>query len=309
MIQQFKGTDTQTGKLTYYKVENNVILEKYDDVNKVWLKASAIGFIQVPGDMVPAVTQSDKEALVNNLVASGLFKPKTEYITIGDEPQGGSGVVNLKTMMSAEDVSDIKKFLMFTPRSILFQFFMAKIYPNLPWDQYTKAEDGPLSNSKRVVDSVSGISYYKKSYQDMVWASFIDLFNEANLEYVNQNQLEPWDWESKKLDAYYVSQSSDSISAISDQIDAFRDVSLALNPQAKTIMEDYLTIPKLGDLGLEINRQNAIKELLKKGEYITAQAIVDAYRYAGETVIGETLTKPIPYDIVAQDGSGIVKAT
>lgn len=270
----------------------------------------------------PSAVRAEVE---NQLNSTNIFKPKTQYILIGDEPSGGPGVVDLKSMLAADAYDGLKKFLTLMPRQMLWDFFTRKVWPSLPWDANTPADpddyfgkikfadftgrgvDLRYANSN--ADAIYGTQHQKKAFEDMVWAAFIDLFNEVNLAYVNQNQLDPWDWEQKKLDAYYVSQSKQAIEDLTKEIDEFRDVSLALDPKAKAIMEQYTLLPKLGDLGFEINRQNAIKELLKQRDYITAQAIVDAYRYAQDTVIGEQLTKPVPYDVVAEDGQMIARAT
>ena len=45
-----------------------------------------------------------------------------------------------------------------------------------------------------------------------------------------------------------------------------------------------------------------------KKEYDLVQAIIDAYRYAAQTNIGDALTKPIPFDISDETGR-TVKAT
>lgn len=245
-----------------------------------------------------------REAIVN----SGLFKQKTEYIVIGDEPQGGRGVVDLKSMIKIDDYQSLVQYLTLMPRSMLREFYMKKIFPTLPYDINNPASMN-FANWPQISDPLYGGSYPVKQFDDMVWAAFIEVFNEANLNYINQNGLDPWTWEQKKTDAYYVSTSKEAIEQLSQEIDQFRDVSLALDPKAKSIMEDYLTLPKLGDVGFEVNRQNALKELLKMKDYVSAQAIVDAFRYANDSVLGEQLSKPIPYDVTTQDGSTMVRAT
>lgn len=256
------------------------------------------------------LTAADAQAAV---VQSGLFKVRTEYIIVGDEPldkTGGlpPGVFDLKSVLSAEDYDTLYKYLMMMPRSMLHEFFMKKVWPGIPWDQYANGT-GPAPTNRPLTTTIYGESHYKKQYEDLVWGAFIDLFNQANLEYCNKNQMEPWAWEQQKTDGYYISSSQEALNDLAADIQNYQDVALALDPQAKLIMEAYVQLPRLGDLGLEINRQNAIKELLKKKDYLTAQAVVDAYRYAQDTVLGEQLTKPIPFDITAADGSLDVKAT
>lgn len=253
------------------------------------------------------MTPEENQALGQTLKDSGMFKPKTSYLLIGDEPAGGAGVLDLKSFLPSADVESLKQFLTFMPRSIFREWFMTKVWPNLPqnyvWDYRTNtglSEDYEVYGNDR---------RFKKQFEDLLWASFIDLFNEANLSYVNQNQIEPWTWEQQKLEAYYVSQSNEAINAVESEFNSFLDVTLSLDPKAKEIMDAYESIPKLGDQGLEINRQNAVKELLKQKDYVLAQAIVDAYRYAQDTVLGPILTEPIPFDVTNEVGGAIVKKT
>ena len=249
------------------------------------------------------------------VVESGLFKVRTEYLIIGDEPKdrhGGlpPGVFTLKSVLSSDDYDALKRYFTMMPRSVLWQFFMDKIWPDIPWSLTVTDGRGPRPTSAPyVVSEIYGTGHFKKQFEDLVWGAFIDVFNEANLEHITKNQLDPWTWESEKTDAYYVSSNQEALAELAKDIEGYRDVALATDPRAKAILEEYVKLPKLGDVGLEINRQSSIKELLKRKEYETAQAIVDAFRYAQDTVIGETLTKPIPYDIVAADGSAVVKTT
>ena len=75
------------------------------------------------------------------------------------------------------------------------------------------------------------------------------------------------------------------------------------------IMDDFQKLPKLGDPGFEINRQNAIKQLLLLKDYESAQAVVDAYRYAADTVIGPTLEEPIPVNVMDKNGTVLAEKT
>jgi hypothetical protein len=264
-----------------------------------------------PIDLTQPLSEINHEQVVEDMAASGLFKLKTEYVLIGDEPKGGDGVVDLKSILSPEDYGNMKQYFTLMPRSLLYEFFFKKIWPGLPWDRNHPASGYMPSDRPYVREQIYGslFDHWQKAYENMVWAAVIDVFNQANLEYINQNKIEPWTWEQRKTDAYYISTSDQAIKELDQNIDQFRAVSLALDPKARELMEKYLTLPKLGDPGLEITRQNAVKELLRLKEYLTVQAILDAYRYAADTVIGETLTQPVPYDIVAVDGSNIARAT
>lgn len=270
-------------KPSYFRVDQNGFLaEKFDDGEKVWIKYQDFGapFMVPPNfHQAPDFQPVDKAELAQALLDTGLFIEKTKYITIGDEPVGGSGVLSLKSMLLPDEVANLKKFFTFMPRQMLRDWYMKKVYPSIP----------------------------DKQFENMVWASFIEIFNEANLEHINLKKIDGWAWEAEKLDAYYVSQNEPELAALESQISEYGQSSLAFDPQAKAIMEQYAMLPKIGDLGLEINRQNAIKVLLQQKDYQTAQAIVDAFRYAADTVIGDTITQPIPYNIVAADGSAIVR--
>lgn len=291
-------------------------------------------------DPAAPMTDAQKNELAAQIADTGAFKIKTQYIVIGDEMGTAKGVVNLKAMLKKDDYEALFNYLTYMPRSMLWNFFMLKIWPGIP-DTPTapmsafsgmgaapylrqQVNRGPLFPKKRTssgmgagailwqpatIKSIYGDSHKQKPYEKMVWAAFVDLFNEANLKYVNDNQMEPWDWEEQKTNAYYISTSKDAIDQLGNEIDEFRNVALALDPVAKDIMEQYLTLTKLGDPGLEVNRQNAIKELLKKREYGSAQAIIDAFKYVEKTRLGTTLTKPIPFNIVTSDGKTIAKAT
>ena len=313
------------------KLDKNLTpVEIYDEVNSRWraytefLNADPmfkpvdkpLVYATYDGDDVDSAIVITKEDLETVVVESGLFKVRTEYLIIGDEPLGkrgtqAPGVFDLKSVLEPDDYAAIRQYLTMMPRSMLRNFFMEKVWPGIPWDMIAieTGDNRQPTSARYVEDPIYGGGHYKKQFEDLVWGAFIDLFNEANLEYCNKNSLEPWTWEGQKTDAYYVSSNQESLNELATQIQAYQDVSLALDPKAKNIMEQYAALPKLGDLGLEINRQNAVKELLKRKEYLTAQAIVDAFRYAQDTIIGEQLTKPIPYDITSEDGSTIVRAT
>jgi hypothetical protein len=243
-------------------------------------------------------TEEDRQALSAELAATGLFKPKTEYLLIGDEPQGGFAVVDLASTLSADEVANLKKFLTFMPRSILKEWFMKVVWPKLPGQDFELGEP--------YFDEFYGVYRQKKRTEDMMWAAFIDLFNQANLAYVNEKQIEPWTWEQEKLESYLLSQNEDQLNELGIQIEREKDIDLGLDPKAVPIMEAYSALPKLGDLGLEINRQNSVKQLLIKKEYVLAQAIVDAYRYASETELGPILTEPLPFDVIV-NGTTIFK--
>lgn len=326
----WQGTDPQTGIIMLYKrdARGGWVL-RYDESTDRWFRASEVmPFNGTPRDAVliegelpsldigPGAPPSVQEAAAA-IVESGMFKPKTEYLIIGDEVPDDSGfaVLDLKKVLGKQTYDDLKQYFTLMPRQMLREFFMKKIWPDLPWDMYTPGVVNGVEtrvvggNQQTVYDTLYGTSHPKKQFEHLVWGAIIDLFNEANLAYINQKQMTAWDWETEKMDAYYVSTSKDAINELQTNIDEFMDVSLALDPKAKEIMEQMKTLTKLGDVGFGIRRQNAIKELLKRRDYASAQAIIDAFRYTQETVLGEQLTKPVPYNIVDRTGETVVAAT
>lgn len=309
-LNQYKGTNPITGLTSHYQLDQNGnVYAIFDESADAWVLAQDVGGIEKPTDLSEALNTEEKGELAAQMLETGLFRKKTQYILIGDEPSGGSGVVNLQESFGEEDYKNLKKFLTFMPRQLLREFFMQKIWPDLPWTAFLDKNSGPPSDAVLVRDPIYGTSHYKKNYEDMVWAAFLDVFNEANLEHINQEQIEPWTWESQKMEGYYLSQDNATMQNLEVEFAKFRDISLETDPKAKAIMEQFATLTKLGDVGLEITRQNAVKELLKMKEYQAAQAVVDAYRYAEQTEVGEAMKEPIPFDIKLASGEVVAKAT
>jgi hypothetical protein len=214
---------------------------------------------------------------LDSLISSGQIKSKTEYIKIGDEPPG-QNVINLAKQMTIEQMESLKLALIMVPRLLLRPWFEVNLK--------AKLEAGT---------------------EEYVWAALIDIFNETNLGYVTVRHIEPWYWESQKLEAYYKSQDPAQKALLDEKYTQYLAAKELLNPQAMALMRAYATLPKLGDLGLEINRQNAVRELLKQKEFEAVKAIIDAYRYADNTGLGPLLTQPIKEDITTPEFS--VKAT
>ena len=291
------GTITFDDKQTFYKVDPQGFLAfKYNMDLGEWEDGTIKRFVTPTKFHVATEADNfiDKKELAKALMDTGMFVAKTRYIEIGDEPKGGSGALNLKSMLLPDEVANIKKFLTFMPRSMLRDWFMKEVWPSIP---------------ANFSDSYGLKQGTKKQFEDLVWAAFIEIFNEANLEHVTREKKDPWDWEEEKVEAYYISQNEPALKELEGQISEYQGLALAFDPQAQAIMEQYAMLPKVGDLGLEINRQNAVKELLRQKDYASAQAIVDAFRYAADTVIGPAIENPIPFDIVAADGSAVVRRT
>lgn len=100
---------------------------------------------------------------------------------------------------------------------------------------------------------------------------------------------------------------NEAVKSIQDRFNQYEQNS-NLPVKAQKLLLAYAELPRLGDLGLEISRQSAVNELIKKKQYDMVQAIIDAYRYAHQTEIGKALKEPIPFDIQDQSGR-VVKAS
>lgn len=230
------------------------------------------------------------------LYESGLFTNIVDYLAVGDEPQptGGedtkglvyTGVIDLKSMMKADQLDALKKFFVILPRKFLRGWFDDQIVPSLSKD----ANGEPI-------------------YEEMFWGAFINLFNEANLASVQASGYSPWDWETKKLDTMMMVNSQSDLDTLKKQMTDY-SVTSKLDPRNAQLLRDYRKLPRLGDMGLEITRQNAINELLKLGEYDTVQAILDSYNYAhSNSVMHSALTSPVPFNIVDKSGKQVSKST
>jgi len=297
-IKQFKGTDPETGLRTFYKIDADgvIIAKSIPATLNSWitLQQNQEPFLR-PSDLEIAVTKNDLDQVMSDLNSSGYFKARTEYIKIGDEPKGAR-VVDITAQLSEDETSDLKELLKLMPRAILYDWFKKEIVPGLP---------GTASILDPSMDEYG--RDLKKPMESMMWAGFIDLFNEANLEYVNDQQMAPWDWEAEKMRSYYLAQSEEATQTIKADFDKFASETYINNPEAARILKDFQRLPKLGDPGLEISRQIALNELLKAREFESAQTIVNAYRIANDTVLGEALKGPVPFQVTV--GEYTVKPT
>jgi hypothetical protein len=236
---------------------------------------------------------------------SGLFTSIVDYLAVGDEPQPPpdqiaqgqvyTGVIDLNALLKPDQLDSMKKFFLMLPRSFLQGWFNDQIVPNLAKD----ANQQPL-------------------YKDMFWGAFINLFNQANLAYIQTPGItnvetglpyKPWEWEAKKLDLMMMANNQSDLATLQQQMTDYSTTS-KLDPRNAQLLRDYRKLPRLGDMGLEITRQNAINELLKLGEYDTVQAILDSYNYAHATqAMSDALTSPIPFNIVDKSGKQVSKST
>lgn len=275
-ISQYKGHDPYTGILYYYQFDAaHKMIARFDFQKNTWEFVDPnSGHYFVPNDLEPAINSSEMETIRSEVYSSGNFKLKTDYIIVGDEPVGGKGVLNLEAKLGKEKYEDFKKLMMFMPRSYLRGWFDKNIMPSL---------------------SLYG------NFENMVWAAFIDVFNEANLEYIKEKGIDPWSWEQEKLHNYYLAENKPVLDELNERFNNYKELNTAPDPEASALMREYQSIPKIGDLGLEISRQFAIKELLARKEYATVKGIIESYKYANDTILSEAINKPLPFDIVIGD--------
>ena len=262
-----------------------------------------------------ADTEFTVDQAVDTLIASGKYKPKTEYLAPqGDEPVGVAAL-DLEAMIDKTQVEALKTALVNIPRSKLKEFFDKKIWVDIPTAKTLPVvfdvKENPLKYYQKltrdpnilIVNNV--VVNISLTHKDLLWGAIIELFNTVNLDFTLNNMISPESWEKQKLDAYTVSQNPQSLQKFKDAIQ--RSVDVSKDPKAVPILEAYLKLAPLGDKGLEINRQNAIRQLLIQKEYESAQAVIDAYTYASQTMMSEALAKPLPYDVVSSSGQVMAK--
>lgn len=232
------------------------------------------------------------EALVN----SGLFKLKTNYLFKADEPPGVA-VLDLDRILKPDEVAPLREAFAFMPRDILRDFFNKEILGPATVAEADRVK-GELQKAGIDISKVqvgTAMIDIAITYDTLLWAGVIDLFNQVNLAYVTDNKLSPEAWEKEKMDAYLLSQDPKRLEAFNNLVT--RQNELSSIPEAKAIIEEYVTLPPIADLSMEISRQNAIKQLLIQKEYVVAKAIIDVYRYAMETEVGAQLVKPLPFNV------------
>jgi hypothetical protein len=265
------------------------------------------------------------------------FAPITEKLKAfgyGDfysEPTG-EAVLDLESLLKLEDFNELKNQLVNVPMEVLGQFFDENIMPMIPSEKLLNVPEGEqasLPSPKQLSEYEKALADYKaktgkavyvkltppkppKPLQNMVtvngmsvnvetsfakvlWGGVLDLFKEVNLEYTLDKGISPKDWEEQKYTAYLISKDPQAKKDVETAIQKSIDVST--DPKAVPVLEEYLKLPKLGDEGLEINRQAAIRELLLKKEYDTALAVIKVYQYAIESGLGDGLSKPLPYTV------------
>jgi hypothetical protein len=124
----------------------------------------------------------------------------------------------------------------------------------------------------------------------MVKMSFLSLFNSLNMTYANGNQLDPWAWEELKTEAYFQNL------ATPQEPTLFQTTIATASAQAISIAQAYQALTPLGDLGLELRRQNAIQWLLQNGYYTDAQNVITQFQNLSN-VQNAIISLPIPVQI------------
>lgn len=219
-----------------------------------------------------------KQDFNQTLFQAGLFKNNKKYLVVGDEPQGAMSF-DIAQVLSPESAESFKKLSLILPRSMLLEWFEKNLSPSISFAQ-----------------------------RDMIWGAIINLFNETNLNYIKSHPgLTIESWESNKITNMVENSTNEAVKSIQDRFNQYEQNS-NLPVKAQKLLLAYAELPRLGDLGLEISRQSAVNELIKKKQYDMVQAIIDAYRYAHQTEIGKALKEPIPFDIQDQSGR-VVKAS
>lgn len=269
------------------------VLERYNPDKKRWEKKSDFPFA-CPRSFGPTISPQESIDAISYFLQSGVFKMVTEYIIVGDEPKG-QAVADLKNQLPQNDYNSMRDLLKMMPRNYLRGWFMKEVWPTL--------EGAPLpfkdNEDSRVARMYEEVKGGKKKDEDLIWGAIIDLFNQANLDYVNQFKIMPWAWEEEKMKSFLVSQSKDGLEELQEKFDNFKKEVLGEDPVAQQLIAEYNSLPKSGDPGLEISRQFAIAELLKKKEYSAVRGIIDAYKYAAESAFGDAVERPVPFTVTA----------
>jgi hypothetical protein len=202
----------------------------------------------------------------------------TEYIVMGDEVPGKM-ILDFHAMLvqsgtpDADDlIKQLRELFSCMPRMMLRPWFDDNIRAQLEWN-----------------------------YVDAIWAATVELFNSANVEAATAASLQPWDYEQKKLDSYYESQNSAKVDQLKATMDSY--AASFSDPRALDILNQYQTLPRLGDIGFEISRQAGIKALIQQGKYDEAQGIIEAFKYMDYTEYGDGFKKPLPVDVTMPDGT------
>ncbi len=307
-LTQYRGTDPSSGMSYLYEVDSNgIVVKRYDELKNEWLDFKTYGPFQRPADLREPITKEEAVGILEEVKSSGLITYATDYITIGDEPGGhnftqgmgstqsiqamsyegianaisakkGPYVLNIRDQVSVEDLGNLKNLFKLMPRQLLADWFNFNIAEGLE----TGGDDGPIIKGSR------RIGY------GMVWAGIIDIFNEANLEYIRENNLAPWAWEEEKMKVYLTSQNKSEMEKLRAK---FEEYSSQFDLRSQKIMSEFAALPKLGDVGLEISRQFAMSEFLKNGDYDSAEIVVKAYQTANQTEMKTALASPVRYDV------------
>lgn len=282
---QMRGTDPSSGLVFLYQLDTNgIIVGRWDDASKSWQDFRTYGPFARPEDLGPALSQAEVMDGLEGLKQDGLLTNTTEYLRIGDEiGLGAQYTVDLSASLGANEYQKLRELLKDMPRQILRSWFDAMILSKMPPSSFGN----------------------KKTGEDLIWMAFVNLFNEVNIIHCNSKNIAPWDWETQKLEAYLKSQNKSEIQRLEEDFKKYQGL---VSERGREILVQYAQLPKIKDLGLEITRQASIVEMLKRGDYLSAQAVVDAYRYVDQTIVGRAVKEPIPFDVALEDGEIVQKS-
>lgn len=322
---QYQGTDPSSGQINIYQVDQNGYLWKRFNASSGSWDSSTLGEFSRPANLTPLFGAQEQAQAADALTTNGVITEVTPYLIVGDEPDISlQNAIDLSTMLKPDDLTAIKSIFSQLPRAVLWQWFKDNVQNALP-NGYTVDKKGvptmtygpggiPLYSIRQNIYGETPTT--RKLMQDETWSAFINLFNESNVEAIKvQMPFAPlssqtfWDWEAKKVEAFNAQVTSDEMKTLDTTMDSYIEAATPVDPEASYLMQQYALLPKIGDLGLEISRQNAIKELLKQKEYKAVEGIIDAYKYLHTTMLSDAVTSPIPFDIVSSDGSLVQKTT
>ena len=259
-----------------------------------------------------AELQMTVDDVIEALVSSNLYIVPTAYLP--DEPlKEGVAVLDVDAVLEPDHLDSLTKAFLSIPYTQYEEFFNKEIWVDIPQAKMLPVPT-PVPRPFKVFEKVTPQSDFivanvpvniDASHRGLIFNGLKDLYRRVNLQYCKENNTTPVEWEKMKTEAYLLSQDPKRVEAIKESMKLMAD--LSLDPKAKVILEKYVQLPKIGDVGLEINRQTSIRQLLLAKEYETAEAIVEFFRYAAESSLAKSIESPLPFDITDQSGTVIAR--
>lgn len=213
-------------------------------------------------DFLNVQVTPDQQVQLQNLSQAIPQVQYVKYIVVGDEPAASVMTVDLSKNMSAASYNALADNLRYMPRAQLPGFM-----------------------SKYILISVD------PQYSDIIRKAVINLFNTVNLSEINLRQIDPWQWEQIKTEAY------EGLTPVVNLNESYAQLLNPLPPAYDAAKEQALVIrygnlPKIADLNLEIQRQAAILGLLAQAEYDAVDQLITQYEQASPEVT-QLLTDPV----------------